>query len=283
MDQETTEDVKREFRTSLKDWRISESSYKVLEVIFRQAMMSHFKTGYRYNNEKPEPSLRGSFKPQKRYDMLIEYVNKWEQKTKYQYGFEKLYIDEMEHLDALIIQFKQVHGQLIRLGSKNDLVENSELSKWISTLEKKIKDKFSINGRDVGRFLKFKDGDIERVDEHHEYFVRYLGVGHAVFYNYFDRALKKAKESIHPDKRLKKGNDIYRFVAAKIRKEHGEISSLRNCSAKTVKKKMHNNRLDKNNKWFLPQDLQLIDVPFLDFLVQKSLDERSVHPSHQSA
>lgn len=274
MDRETTEESKRAFREQLRGWNIPVQVFQVLEVVFRQSLMSHKKTGYKYNNEEVDKSLCGQFKPPERLARLGNYVTEWEARTKLRYGFEALHMNEVENIDAMIGQFISAKNQLEKLSSEFGLiVETSELNNWIADLKTKLKDRFSVPDRENGRFIIFdKTGDAKKVMENHDYVKCYLGIGYGVFHSFFQR-IAMALEGEMP-----KGNDFNRFLAAKLRREHQDIKELREFTAEMVKKKIHNAKVDSKDGSFwaqLPYKLDLIDEEFIQHIASLALKKHS--------
>lgn len=266
MDKEASPEAKFKFRENLKRWKVPDSHFKVLEVIFRQTMMSHDDTKYRYNNDHIDKNLHKNVAPEIRFNNIQNYIKNWESNTGLEYGFEKLHINELDQLDEILKQYEFASEQIRKLGQRLDAKLGTDVSKkTIADIQKQIKTAYSINGRKNERFLSFNsNGKPKRADINHDYFVRYLTIGYAVFYDYFDAIGRR----INDENRL--GNHFNRFLSYKVQREHVDLIAIGDLDPEKVKDRLKNNSEGRDKRHKIPRDLGLIDDAFIDYLISNN-------------
>lgn len=187
MDVPASRESRQHFSYILKKYDIPEQHYKILECIFRQALMKC--CGYKYNDDNVDVALARPMNPKERMDLILKYISDWENKTGMQYGFELVHLNEtdklIEQLDAYqVAQTKLM--ELLETADSKAVIEKATVMEWLNELQDKVKQTQQVNNRKVGRFLVFDPttGKALVRDTNHEYFKFYLAVSNAVFAEY---------------------------------------------------------------------------------------------------
>jgi hypothetical protein len=265
MDKPAPRESKLAFRNQLKNWGIPELHYQVLEVIFRQTLMSDPKSSYKYDNDFIDNTLCGNMPPEDRFQRLQHYVRGIENKTRLEYGFETVHVDELEKANRIIKQYQNAKHHLERLGQEFGLMFTDKTThKWLEELQDKVKEGVAINGRQPGRFLTFDvKGVPKQQDSKHEYFTRYIGIHYAIFFDYLNK--------LSSDKNQK--TPLYRLVSAKLKREHPGLLTPADFSPNFILARIHNNK-KIDNYYRVPRSLKLIDDPFTAFLAKLAESDR---------
>lgn len=266
MDREVAPESRGSFEAHLAKWHIPASHYKALEAIFRQTMMSHPEIKYRYDNDWIEPALARPMAPEQRWIEINAYIDKWEEKANMQYGFGGVYLDELEQLKSALDSYDQFRSIIKDLSKKSKMAfDETVTKKFLKELQKNIQQKSRVERRANKRLISF-DGDNRPVLNIplHDYFLRYFEISMAVFDPYFSRVCRQTGEY------EVKGNNIYRFLSEKVKKEHSDILPASESTPERIKARYDNNRRGREKWAGGPEGLNIIDMPFISYLLDQN-------------
>lgn len=246
------------FKDKIDDLGIIIDAYKCLEVIQRQTIMSSAESGYKYQKEEPDDSLREKrLSPRNRVNLLKRYIANWEQSTGLEYGFNHISITEIENHSEVVIQFQEAINNLKAVFYSHKEVVNARLAEsLISELHESLKDRLKINGRPIGRY--YEPGSMTLKIDKFDYFSRCIGFSFGIYGPYFDILTAKGDSA---------KSNFYRFMAAKLNFENQHTPVL----AGVFNAKKVSDRIKKSQKTYSllgeqPFLLNLVDHEFISYI-----------------
>lgn len=247
-----------DFKNKLEDLGIPVGAYKYLEAIQRQTIMCSGESGYKYQIESSDDSLRSKdLSPRSRANLLRNYVGRWEQKTGLEYGFNHIAITEIETHGDVIIQYQDAINNLKSVfESHSEVVDTRLADSLILELHERLKDRLKINGRPIGKY--FEPGTMTLKIDNFDYFSRSLGFSFGIYGPYFD-ILASTDGS---DK-----TNFYRFMAAKLNFENQHTPQLAGIfNAKKVGDRIKKSQKGYSHLGEQPFLLNLIDNEFVKYI-----------------
>lgn len=265
MYEKAEEESKREFAETLSDIGLSRTGYQVLECLFRQSVMLARGGTYAYQDERSEPVLAGCGEMhQKRMELALTYIGDWENKTKLEYGFERVKIDNFEVHQALIGDYTAALSELKKFASRyKGIITETSLSGLVKEMQKELIRKMEIPGNQPGRFIRFDSNLLPELSHvHFDYFTVYLGLSYGIFHQFF-----------HFSSELSEAHGktpFFRFIAAKIRREHDTVSGIEQITAKYVRDRIKKNQPGAEQIAKVPLIKGIVTTNFLEFLAEQN-------------
>ena len=248
------------FKEKLSTLGLSESVYKILEVVFRQTIIESKTSGYTYDRDSKDKALFDKLlSNRERLHDISDYIKLCEKSSSCEYGFTLVHINEIDQHASLIHEYSAATKGLRDVFDKHsEAIDSEAANQFITELHDKIKDLLRINDRPTGRY--FDESSFSLRVENFDYFSRYIGFNYGIYSPLFKSLVDKGDE---------KKNNFFRFLAAKLNFECENNSHIKiRFTAKILADRFRNNKKGYELLAEEPFKLGLINENFMEYLLE---------------